>query len=248
MLNRIIFFILIFSVSFSFVKRLKNFEVYIYGNIECFESIIWIFPGYINEKDSFRQHPDIIFSKWKLGRYTNSLVIIPYIPLTIYPLYETNNLASWLKELEDLRSTLNSEKEIFIGISSGVEGAIKFNYFRKYGNFIFISGTFDYFSIPKNSGEYKIHEKFFGNNIGCWKKENPLYILEGYRGEAYIFCEKNSIFYKQNLLLLKSKFNSFKIYPIIIGLENSYHNWDFWGSEKVISEIDLVIKRVLSER
>ncbi|MCX7820440.1 MAG: hypothetical protein N2258_02055 [Brevinematales bacterium] len=246
MLKRVL---LIFCYSFlhSFVYNSQNISVYIYGTTNNFKKIVWIFPGYIDNNDSYKQTPTNIIEKWKLYEFKDDILfLIPYQVNSIYPLYENGKIASWINELGSFKTSLvkdNSYNEIFIGISTGVEGAIKFNFLRKEGVFIFLSGTYDYFILDKNSGEYKIHQKFFKNNEDLWQRENPLTILKEFRGKAYIFCEKNSIYFNQQKRLFEEKFDYFEICPAIIGEKNTYHNWNFWGDKKILERIKEIIKK-----
>ncbi|MEJ5284895.1 MAG: hypothetical protein ACP5Q5_09225 [Brevinematia bacterium] len=243
---RIILFLILYSFIYSFEYKNTSISIYLYGNTNNFKKVVWIFPGYIDTKDSYSQLPTNIIEKWKLNKISNEILFLfPYKINFVYPLYEGKNISRWIFELDNFRNLILKNKsynEVFIGISTGVEGAIKFNINRKNGIFIFLSGTYDYFILDKKSGEYKIHEKFFANDNDLWKKENPLYILKDFKGKIHIFCEKNSIYFKQQKRLFEEKFQSLDVIPEIIGGENTFHNWEFWSSEKVVKRIEGLVR------
>lgn len=244
---RFILFLILYSFIYSFEYKTTNISIYLYGNTNDFKKVVWIFPGYIDTKDSYSQFPTNIIKNWKLHKMSNEILFLfPYKINSIYPLYEGNNISRWIFELDYFKNLLLKDKsynEIFIGISTGVEGVIKFNFKRKDGIFIFLSGTYDYFILDKKSGEYKIHENFFGNDGDLWEKENPIYILKYFKGRIHIFCEKNSIYFKQQERLFQEKYPFLEIIPEIIGEENTFHNWEFWGSEMVVKRIENLVKK-----
>lgn len=207
---------------------------------------MWIFSGFINQRDSYKQHPSNIIKFWQLEKWSREneiLFLIVAATNFIYPLYDSEgNLSDWIVRLDNLRKNLAGEKEYFIGISTGVEGAIKFSYFYKKASIIALSGTFDYNSLDKSSGEYKIHLKEFGYNIERWNKENPLNILSEFQNATlYLFCEKNSIYSKEQKIVLNANLTNLTIKTVILDEENTYHNWQFWANEKVLSNIKTII-------
>lgn len=247
MLNRWVFFCLLmcFLPAYGEYIRENGLEIYLVGAKTNISRIVWIFPGYITERDSYKQRPEYIVRYWKLDEYPSDvLFVIPVVEKSVYPLYEGENFASWRESLRRFRRERIhgvDRREIFIGISSGVEGTIKFVFPEKKGVFVWLSGTFDYVSLDRKMGEYLLHERIFGSWGERWLRENPLSLLMSYEGVAYVFCEKSSIFYHQQERLLRADLPSLRVVPVYVGAWESGHNWAFWGDERVVEKLREII-------
>ncbi|MCX7883358.1 MAG: hypothetical protein N2314_09080 [Brevinematales bacterium] len=225
------------ALAYGEFLQAEGIEVYLLGERTNVSSVVWIFPGYITEGDAYQQRPEHIVRFWQLDTYpSHILFVFPVMSQTIYPLYEGGEIASWIEKLQRFRREIlriSGQREIFVGISSGVEGTIKFMFPDKKGVFVWFSGTFDYASLDKSSGEYALHERVFGRWGSRWYEENPINLLSSYEGRAYIFCEKRSLFYRQQHALLRNAFSSFQVFPVYVGAWESRHDWGFWGDKRV---------------
>ena len=214
------------------------------------EKIVWIFHGYEPANDIYLQAPSYFIKNWNLEDFAESNKIVFILPEMGTSLYLSNDI-EFLQEIS--KSILTNYPDVipvvFIGISTGVEGAIKFSPFTKgLESIIAVSGTYNLLSLPKNSGEYLLHQKVFKNDQFLWINENPLTIMKkGKKLMLYLFSEENSIYFKQ-----AEEIKTAGLTGILTNLEitdffslgNGYsHGWDFWSNNSVLKKIHEIITK-----
>lgn len=211
--------------------------------------VVWVLHGYKPKGDPYKQSPFVIIKKWELEKAAvrNKWVfILPDMGPTVYsrkPLSK-NSLSDidWLhnafSELGEKYGS-NGAPVFLIGISTGVEGAVKLSALSQPTvPVIALSGTFDLFSVPEKSGEYKLHRKAFGPRASVWTNENPMQLFtDGRRYTIYLFCEERSLFYDQALLLGSSGMKNVEVRNYLRLGKDRGHNWDFWGDPAVVKTV-----------
>jgi hypothetical protein len=206
---------------------------------------VWILHGYKPPGDPYLQDPAIIVKNWgleKLSMATHDMFYLPDMGTTVYPM---NTLApvSDIEVLSNLvyyfKKKSQPEELIFAGISTGSEGAVKLA--SKYGGgatVVCISGTFDYSGLDPSAGEYKIHEKVFGDLKTAWKSENPVDIMMTMKKtRVYVFSEENSIFHEQARSIIKKGLTNIDIIDETKAGSGFSHNWGFWKSKAILSSL-----------
>jgi hypothetical protein len=218
------------------------------------KKFIWLFHGFKPDNDPYLQDPSIFINNWTLAdfcRKNNFVCIAPDMGSSMYPLsqYKNSEKVSEMFFLKELYNEIifNKHKDaplVIIGVSTGVEGAVKFSTLvSNVESIIGISGTYDYYSIPKTSGEYRIHEFALGKDSAAWRDENPVEILKrSVRLKLYLFCESNSIYYSQAQALAGQKMSNIDIVNHLDLGKGFSHNWDFWGSGRVVRSILEIMK------
>jgi hypothetical protein len=218
------------------------------------QKFVWLFPGFKPEGDPYRQAPSYFINNWGLSEFckkNNFVCIIPDMGASMYPLNEYKNSEKvsdmfFLKELYN-EIIFNRHKDaplVIIGVSTGVEGAVKFSTLvSNVESIIGISGTYDYYSIPKASGEYRIHEYALGKDSTLWRGENPVEILrKSVRLKLYLFCESNSIYFSQARMIANEKMSNIDIVNHLDIGKGYSHNWDFWGNDRIVRSLYLIMK------
>ncbi len=217
---------------------------------EDIQKIIWIFPGFQAESDPYRQNPVWIIRYWELEKISgriHAMIILPDIPGTVYPLYEKGTTKIhpdmlWLSGIH--RGIINkyglSARIIFSGISTGVEGVLKFaSIITNRAEIIAISGTFDYSKLDKFSGEYRIHLKQFGGDKESWHNENPVEIIKKFdRLKIYLFCEEKSVYSTQAKNLTQNNPDNVEIINFLDLGTDQIHGWKFWKRESVLNKLE----------
>jgi hypothetical protein len=223
--------------------------IVINDNIPNPKKVIWLFHGYKPAGDPYRQSPKIFVENWSLislCKKMDYICIAPDMGKSVYPISTLNDDArlSDLRFLRELHNELvfNAHRNVpvtLIGISTGVEGTIKFaTLIENVESIIALSGTYDFFALPENSGEYLIHEKTFGKERSVWLAENPREILRrSVRMKIHLFCESNSIYLSQAKDLIDQKMTNLDIDDRLFLGAGFSHNWNFWGNRKVIDAI-----------
>lgn len=209
---------------------------------------VWIFHGYKPKGDPYRQSPFVFIRNWGLEKIATKNKWIFFLPDMGTSLYARTSSGSALPDMDWLHNAFSEMNGpygksgvpvIFIGVSTGVEGAVKLSaMMQPTVPVIALSGTFDLFSVPPGSGEYKLHRKAFGAKASVWSNENPLNAMsDGRRYTIYLFCEERSIYYDQALLLGSSGIRNIEV-KNHLGLGKGFgHNWDFWGDPAVVKAV-----------
>lgn len=217
------------------------------------KKFLWIFHGYKPSGDSYSQSPINFISKWDLAslcRKNKIVCVIPDMGTSMYLLTELNNSEKisdmrFLKELynEVIFNKYKDAPVLLAGVSTGAEGAVKFStLIQNVESITGISGTYDFFSLDKNSGEYRIHERVLGKESPEWIKENPLDILKrSVRTRMYLMSEHNSMYKHQAEIVLENKMSNIEAVDLLAMGKGHSHNWNFWGSWKVIKELRKII-------
>jgi hypothetical protein len=217
------------------------------------KKFIWLFHGYKPAGDPYRQSPEIFIQKWNLVqvcRKNNYVCIVPDMGTSMYVLSDLNNSEKvsdmrFLKELynEAIFKLYKDAPLIVIGVSTGVEGAVKFSSIvQNVESIVGLSGTYDFFSLNRESGEYRIHERVFGTDQSLWRNENPLDILKrSARTRLYVLCESQSIYYPQAKMLLDDKMSNVEAVNVLDLGKGYSHSWGFWGSSKVIRKVQEIL-------
>ena len=216
---------------------------------------VWILHGYKPQGDPYFQSPAIIINNWSLQEISglnHDVFFIPDMGMTIYSLcHGQEGKVSDIKILSGLvdyfKCKLRQKGTIFVGISTGAEGAIKLaSCFSIKSVIVCLSGTFDYFSLPKSSDEYKIHEKIFKNSKDSWISENPVDILRTMKKtRVYVFSEENSIFRLQAESLIRAGLTNIDIIDKTALGKGFSHNWDFWKNPGLYSNLTLIFGETL---
>ncbi|MGL4370397.1 MAG: hypothetical protein ACRCUT_12120, partial [Spirochaetota bacterium] len=173
------------------------------------KKIIWIFPGYKPKGDPYSQSPRVFIEKWKmvqLCKENNFICIVPDMGTSVYPVtgmedeYRISDMR-WLKEAYQyfVFAPFKARPVVIAGVSTGVEGAVKFSSeIQNVESVVGVSGTYNFFSIPRESGEYQLHQRVFGDDPKIWRNENPVEILRrSVRTRLYLFCESQSMYSAQ---------------------------------------------------
>jgi hypothetical protein len=220
------------------------------------KKFIWLFHGYKPEGDPYQQSPEIFIQKWNLVqicRKNKYVCIIPDMGTSMYVLSDLNNSEKvsdmrFLKELynDSIFKLYKDAPLIVIGVSTGVEGAVKFSSIvQNVESIVGLSGTYDFFTLNKDSGEYRIHERVFGKDQSLWRNENPLDILKrSALTRLYVFCESQSIYYSQAKALLEDKMSNVEAVNVLDLGKGYTHGWGFWGNNKVVKKIqDILVSK-----
>jgi hypothetical protein len=217
------------------------------------KKFLWIFHGYKPAGDPYLQSPVEFISKWDLAslcRKHNIVCVIPDMGTSMYLLSELNDSDKisdmrFLKELynEIIFKNYKDAPVILAGVSTGAEGAVKFSTtIQNVESITGISGTYDFFSLDKKSGEYRIHEHALGKESPEWIKENPLDILKrSVRTRIYLMSEQNSMYKHQADILLENKMSNLEAVDLLSIGKGHSHNWSFWGSWKLKKELWKII-------
>lgn len=210
---------------------------------------VWVLHGYKPKGDPYLQSPFIIIKKWGLEKTALKNKWIVFLPDMGASLYarsgRTRNSVSDMDWLQNAFSEFGGKYReqniplILIGISTGVEGAVKLSaLMQQPAPVIALSGTFDLFSLPADSGEYRIHRKAFGVKPSAWTNENPMTVLsDGRHYSVSLFCEERSLFYDQAVLLGSAGLKNVEIRNFLHLGKDRRHNWDFWGDTNVVKAV-----------
>ena len=207
------------------------------------EILLWLFPGYKPDGDPYKQSPETFIRNMELkelSSWNNALVVIADSGTSLYS-YNPENVFPELQVYCAIYDRLSKQygklPAILIGISSGAEGAVKFAPFvNNLKTLIGISGTYNFDSLARESGEYKIHLKEYGSPEE-WKYEQPLRIIPALKCKVILLAEENSIYRQQAADAGRTLDMNNVQYIESIGKGKS-HNWDFWGSAEVKKIID----------
>jgi hypothetical protein len=224
------------------------------------DRLVVVIPGYSPKGDPYYQEPEQFVRRWNLAHLPqnnrmNFLVI--GMGASMYPLAQSlkTNQAS---DLRFLAAVISSNRERtgglpvwLVGISTGVEGAVKLRAMApKLGlqgikGIIGISGTWDFSRLDPKSGEYGLHKALFGSDKKIWAAENPLNLIKKIDDEdlsIHIFSEKKSIFFDQMMEVKNLPRNKTRI-EIHPGFGYGFqHNWDFWASPELVRYVFHVIE------
>jgi len=235
---------------------------------KSYKKLIFIFHGYLINRDPYLQRPQYIIEKMNLKKYAEeleALIVIPQMNDTVYEKeylqtslkWDNNgNIAGgkWANEVLPqyiVKKYFNNNQPPMyaIGISTGAQGAIKFGiqnskYIKKV---IGISGTYSLLNLPKDDGEYIIHDLIFGDrdkNLKIWKQEDIFKNIKKITFPLYLYSESNSVLTNQTKKILeyskKHKRNNISgSYSIIA---QSEHNWIFWSNPKLLNLVFSHIK------
>lgn len=217
------------------------------------KKVVWLFHGFKPDGDPYNQSPREFIERWnlvQLCRKNGYMCIAPDMGASMYPLKEKDaDKISDMRWLNEAYKELVFKKHkdlpvIVIGVSTGVEGAIKFSSIDQINieSVVAMSGTYDFFMLQENSGEYRIHQYVFGNSKNVWLAENPVEILKRLvRTKLYLFCESGSIYRKQAEMLRDQRFSNIDVVDKL-ALGNGYsHSWAFWGSAPVVKALHEIL-------
>ena len=204
--------------------------------------LVWLFSGYRPKGDPYKQSPSVFIKKWDLEKTALKNKWVFVIPDMGTSLYARNGKVSDLDWLHNAYVELAEKypaKPYFIGVSTGVEGAVKLTALLEPSvPVIALSGTYDLFHLPADSGEYRLHRKTLGVKPSVWTNENPMYaFLDGRRYTVYLFCEEKSVYYEQALILGSAGFRNVEIINHLGLGKGKGHNWDFWGDPEVVKTV-----------
>lgn len=247
------------SLSGEGVQNKKKVYI-INNNLESPKKILWLFHGFKPEGDPYAQSPMEFIARWDLVRLCKKegyMLIAPDMGATMYPLVgsEDNGKISDMRWLKEAYKGLVFKKHrdvnvVLIGVSTGVEGAVKFssmilNVGSSADSIIAFSGTYDFFSLEESTGEYRIHKYAFGDkreNLNVWRKENPMESLKKLgRTKLYLFCESNSIYRKQAEDLSAQRLANIELVDMLDYGKGYSHSWTFWGSQKVVKALNEIL-------
>jgi len=182
------------------------------------------------------------------------MLIAPDMGATLYPLtgFDDTGKITDIRWLKEAYGTLVFEKHkrvslVLIGVSTGVEGAIKFssvvsNFGASADSIVSFSGTFDFFGLDQNTGEYRIHKYIFKDDMNVWRKENPMESLKRLsRTKLYLFCEVNSIYRKQAEELRDQRLANIEIVDMLNLGKGFSHSWGFWGNSGVVKALHEIL-------
>jgi hypothetical protein len=246
----------VYDMSVSTGGGSQKRKVYIIHNgIKNPKKIIWLFHGYKPNGDPYKQSPAAFIENWgliKLCKENGYLCIAPDMGTSLYQLSQLNDSTKlsdmrYLKELYNDIVFKNHRNVpiILAGVSTGVEGAIKFStIIENVESIIALSGTYDFMSLDSSGGEFRIHEQAFGNNQSVWFNENPVEILRrSVRLKLYLFCEEYSIYNAQARSLGNLRLTNLDIDERFDLGRGFTHSWQFWGNRRVVQAIKEIMTR-----
>ena len=226
-------------------------------NLTAPKKILWLFHGFKPEGDPYAQSPMEFIKRWELVqlcRKNGYMLIAPDMGATLYPVtgFEDTGKITDIRWLKEAYGTLVFGKYkgvsvVLIGVSTGVEGAIKFssvvsNFGASADSIISFSGTFDFFTLDQNTGEYRIHKYVFKDDLNVWRKENPMESLKRLsRTKLYLFCEANSMYRKQAEDLRDQRFANIEIVDMLNLGKGFSHSWGFWGNRAVVKALHEIL-------
>jgi hypothetical protein len=202
------------------------------------ELLLWIFHGYKPDGDTYKQSPEIFIKNLglnELSSWYNALVVIVDSGTSLYSYYTDNGLPElqiYCAIYDKLTKQYGALPAILTGVSSGAEGAVKFAPFvNNLKSLICISGTYNFNTLPMESGEYNIHLKEYSSKTE-WEYEQPVRIFPVLKCNIVLLSEEKSIYRAQ--AIEASHVSSIKKIEFIesIGKDKS-HDWNFWGSPEV---------------
>ncbi len=199
--------------------------------------------GYTPAGDPYQQFPAHFVKNWKIKELSDKHQLAFYIINSGESFYDKKYVGILVDKI--VKKTEN-KKVILIGVSTGVEGIIKLwtGIAKKVSCMIGISGTYDLFSLPKESGEYRIHAKVWGARDERWKEDNPADIMQrcSQRGKTcfYLFSEYHSIYYGQMKSISEKRFNCISLIPDFNVGKEMQHDWNFWKHEDLLLNIERI--------
>ena len=224
------------------------------------KKILWLFHGFKPEGDPYAQSPMEFILRWDLVRFCKKndyMLIAPDMGATLYPMdgFEDAGKISDMRWLKEAFGSLVFEKHkrtgvVLIGVSTGVEGSIKFasvisNFGVSADSIVAFSGTYDFFTIDQGTGEYRIHKYLFGemkDNLNVWRSENPMESLKRLsRTRLYLYCESNSIYRKQAEDLRDQRLANIEIADMLNLGKGFSHSWTFWGNPAVVKSLHSIL-------
>jgi hypothetical protein len=202
------------------------------------ELLLWIFHGYKPDGDPYKQSSEIFIKNMglkELSSWYNALIVIVDSGTSLYSYYTDNGLPElqiYCALYDKFAKQYGVLPVILAGISSGAEGTVKFAPFvNNLKSLICISGTYNFDSLPKDSGEYNIHLKGYGSKTE-WEYEQPVRIFPVLKCRIILLSEENSIYRSQAIETARTlKMKNIEFIEDI-GKGKS-HDWDFWGSAEV---------------
>jgi hypothetical protein len=219
------------------------------------KKVIWLFHGYKPEGDPYSQSPRIFIEKWhlvKLCRENDYICVAPDMGTSLYSVAGLANDEKitdmrWLKEAYN-RIIFRKFKDlpaVLVGVSTGVEGAIKFSpLIQNVESIVALSGTYDFFALSENSGEYRIHKYAFGTDINVWRAENPVEMLKHLvRIRLFLLCESGSIYKQQADIVKDLRLANIDVVDLLPLGKGYSHNWNFWGNKAVVKNLHEIITR-----
>jgi hypothetical protein len=244
----------LYNVTVSAGRSVNTKKVYVVNAGEKDPAkFLWIFHGYKPAGDPYQQSPEYFIQRWDLAsqcRKHKIVCVIPDMGASMYLLSELNDSDKisdmrFLKELynEIVFKNYKAAPVLLAGVSTGAEGAVKFStLIQNVESITGISGTYDFFSLDKSSGEYRMHSHVLGKESPEWIKENPLDILKrSVRTRIYLMSEHNSMYRYQAEILLENKMSNLEAVDLLSLGKGFSHSWSFWGSWKVKQELWKII-------
>lgn len=219
-------------------------------------AVYLILHGYEPAGDPYRQHPGVFITNWKLGERAaieNIASILPEMGTAMYSFREradTINEITWLTALlkQWIPERFPGIPVVLAGVSTGAEGVIKLwsRAPERVSRLVLLSGTYDLFSLPRHSGEYRLHEAVFGIDTAAWSNENPVSLFLGRRMPPIVLlCEERSI-YRQQAVTLRDTLGTAVDDRLSLGTGYT-HEWRFWGDARVQAAIFDIDKRSVRE-
>ena len=218
------------------------------------KKVVWIFHGFKPKGDSYQQGAGFFIRNWMLSQLAieeKLVVIIPDLDDGIFALRPQAGpgipVIRWLDFLnrQKILPEYGNAPVILIGVSSGAESAMKF--YQTSGqaeSMILLSGTYDLFSLPKDSGEYNLHKIYLNPDPTGWTAENPVDFLKDSPGcPIYLFSEEKSIFQAQALCFLELCPKQFTVTHFLELGTGFTHSWKFWANPPVQKEIRNILTK-----
>lgn len=206
--------------------------------------MVVVLAGYTPAGDPYRQLPEHFVSKWPLQKWADGnkiAFLVVNVGTSLYPQDMVDEL------LEKTRRLKGKKTLMLIGLSTGVEGVCKLiaSSCLDVRSVVGISGTYDLFSLEKESGEYRIHAKQWGERSESWKNHDPFHILSmPKKGRAitfHLFSEDLSIYRNQMDLFVDKNPAGVRLVSHPYCGKGMGHNWDFWASPCLIDKLgDLI--------
>ncbi|MGA2142421.1 MAG: hypothetical protein ABSG94_08355 [Brevinematales bacterium] len=210
--------------------------------------IVYIFHGYRNSNDTYRQNPSNFIINWDLSGLSDKygiLFVMVDNGTSVYPVTKLDDPLSDMSMMNELKKEIDGRYKavkppLSIGFSAGVEGAVKFAILNDIKEIMAISGNYDLYSIPPN--EMAFHVKDFGKGSDIIEKENPITLLRKSHETIYLFCEeKNRVNVKQAQALVNADIPGVKLIDLRALGKGYSHDWTFLTSPGITRNLEKII-------
>jgi hypothetical protein len=210
--------------------------------------VVYIFHGYKNADDTYKQSPVFFISNWNLDALSKKygvLFVLPDNGTSVYPVSKLGDPLSDMGMMNSLKVEIDKRYKavkppLSIGFSAGVEGAVKFAVLNGISEIMAISGNYDLHKLPDN--EMAFHVKDFGPGEDILEKENPITLLKNASKTIYLFCEEhNDVNVGQAQDLVDASLPGIKLIDLRNLGKGYSHDWKFITSPAILTNLERIV-------